>query len=98
MNEGGRVAGIRLKGNLTLEIDQEIDPGLLASLFGCGDRSSQMQQPHPQPSIEQPHLALSPPLFSYPHPYANQMRPSSFPYPVSSQMVDWPGQYLSPPQ
>ena len=107
----GRVAGIRIKGNLSLEIDQEVDASFLGQLLG-GVKSPQSESQQPDDELSEMQMLsqimasrcqnstqpTQPYPFQAPHPYANQTRPSTAPYPVSAKMFDFPGQFLSPPQ
>lgn len=89
----GRIGGIRLKGKLTLEIDQEVSPDLLSRLLGGGrDEMEECYDEIPYPPSEGFQVPLHPYLQAQRYPYTGSQ------YPISAGIADYPQQYLSPPQ
>ncbi|UBF29869.1 hypothetical protein K9N68_37295 (plasmid) [Kovacikia minuta CCNUW1] len=79
----GRIAGIKVKGKLTVDLDTEVPLDNFLSMFQGIDQkvSGKSIQPiSPSNRIQSPHYY------------------SSSTYPVSAQIFDYPSNYINPPQ
>ena len=77
-------SGIRIKGKLTLEVDQEVDPQLLATLFQSNQSSQEMP-----PFLSQPQSGATPPALLSSARTSGQKRSNPNVYPVSGGLMSY---------
>ena len=76
-------SGIRIKGKLTLEVDHEIDPQLLATLLQSNQQSQNQFLTQPQSG------AIPPAMLSSPGSSAQKLSNPNV-YPVSGGLMSYP--------